>query len=257
MKQRIQVLSLTDTGRKRKDNQDACAVLKKGESLLMIVADGVGGNLCGEIASRIVVETLNRKFEVSENLSPNEFLINVAEEANRNIHQYVANHPDCKGMATTLTAALVQYPHLHLLHVGDSRGYLLRKGILMRITEDHTLVQWMVRDGILTSEEAIKHPKRHVITNAIGVSDSQECDYTHFDLVSGDSILLCTDGLYDELSEREIKDLLLKCEPKEAINRLIDAANAAGGSDNISIVLAVLEGALSADTLDNPRQVEQ
>jgi len=242
MVKRIHAFSLTDIGRERKNNQDACAVFKKRDLLLMVVADGVGGNKCGDIASRLTVETLQEKFEDTKDLNPKHFLTQGAKEINRRLRAYVASHPECRGMATTLTAALIQYPRLHILHVGDSRGYLLRKGTLQRLTEDHTLVQRMLKEGLLTAEEAKSHPKRHVIVNAMGVSDNQRYDYSSFNLGPGDQILLCSDGLHDEVDEEEIRDLLLKHEPKEAIRQLVDAANAAGGRDNVSVSLAALEG---------------
>ncbi len=248
MTKRIQAFSLTDTGRTRKNNQDACAVFKKNENLLMVVADGVGGNRCGEVASRIAVKTMQQKFERAHDISPRTFLIEGTEEANQKVRAYVEAHPECKGMATTLVAALIQYPHLHLLHVGDSRGYLLRGGTLKRLTEDHTLVQGMVREGVLTPEEAKVHPKRHVIVNALGISDTQRYDYASYNLMPGDQILLCSDGLYDELSDESIGGILLGHAPKQAIQRLVNAANAAGGRDNISITLAVLEPASLEDT---------
>ncbi len=246
--QRIQAFSITDTGRKRSNNQDACAVLKKGDWLLMAVADGVGGNLCGEIASRLAIQTLQKGLEQTESLDPKTFLSQAASNANQAIRNYVTQHPECKGMATTLTAALVHFPEAHLLQIGDSRAYLLREGTLRRLTEDHTLVGKMVKEGLLSKEEARTHPKRHVIINALGISPDQRSDYFSVKLKPNDQILLCSDGLYDEISEDEIRMLLLKNNPKEAMKRLIDAANAAGGKDNISIALAVLDGKKMGET---------
>ncbi len=246
--QRIQAFSITDTGQKRSNNQDACAVFKKQDSLLMVVADGVGGNMCGEIASRIAVQTFRQRFDRETKLNPKSFLEQAAAAANQNIRDHITSHPECKGMATTLTAALIHYPELHLLQVGDSRAYLLRNGVLRRLTEDHTLVRKMVKEGLLTAEEARTHPKRHVIINALGISHDQKFDYFNVELKPHDQILLCSDGLYDELPEDEIKDHLLKNGPKEAIQRLVAAANAAGGRDNISITLAALDGEKIGDT---------
>ncbi len=248
MKNRIQAFSLTDVGRTRKNNQDACAVFIRGERLLMVVADGVGGNKCGEIASRLAVETLKSAFEGSAPDSPRSFLVQATEEANQRIRAYVGTHPECRGMATTLVAALIQYPALHLIHAGDSRAYLLRRGLLKKATEDHTLVRKMVKEGLLTPEEAKRHPKRHVIVNALGISDTQPYDYTCYDLEPGDQVLLCSDGLYDELPDEKIRDILLKHEPKTAVRALVDEANASGGHDNISITLAVVESAGLTDT---------
>jgi len=208
----------------------------------MVVADGVGGSLCGEVASRIAVETLRKRFEETSKIDPKPFLVEGVREANRQLRAYVAAHPECRGMATTLTAALIRYPRLHLLHVGDSRGYLLRDQRLQQLTEDHTLVQRMIREGVITPAEAETHPKRHVIINAMGVADEQKFDYLSYNLTPGDRVLLCSDGLYDELDTPSIRTILQSSPPKEAIHQLIDAANAAGGRDNISIALAVLEG---------------
>ncbi len=248
MTNRIQAFSLTDTGRKRENNQDACAVFSKRDLLLMIVADGVGGNLCGEVASRIAVETMQKRFAATAEIEPKSFLIQGVREANRRLRAYVAAHPECRGMATTLTAAVIRYPHLHLLHVGDSRAYLLRNRHLQQLTEDHTLVRRMVREGVISPAEAETHPKRHVIINAIGVAEEQRFDYLSYDLIPGDQVLLCSDGLYDELENTTIRTILQNSPPKEAIRNLIDAANAAGGRDNISIALATLEGTSLSDT---------
>ncbi|MBW1659776.1 MAG: Stp1/IreP family PP2C-type Ser/Thr phosphatase [Deltaproteobacteria bacterium] len=246
--QRIQAFSITDTGRKRSNNQDACAVFKKQDFLLMVVADGVGGNMCGEVASQIAVQTFRQYFDRVTDLNPKSFLEQAAVAANQSIRDHVTSHPECKGMATTLTAALVRYPNLHILQIGDSRAYLLRNGILRRLTEDHTLVRKMVKEGLLTKEEARTHPKRHVIINALGISRDQKFDYFKVELKQHDQILLCSDGLYDELPENEMRELLLENDPKEAIQRLVAAANAAGGRDNISITLAALDGKKMGDT---------
>lgn len=240
MVQRIQDFYLTDTGKVRTKNQDACAIYKRRDLLLMIVADGVGGNKCGEIASRLTVETLKELFKETDMLDPGFFLIHGAKGTNERILSYVENHPECRGMATTLTAAVIEYPTLHVLHIGDSRAYLLRGGSLRRLTEDHTLVRRMVREGLLSPEEALYHPRRHVITNALGISEDQIYDYRRFKLKPGDQVLICSDGLYDEIGERDILELLLESSPEEAIRHLVDAANEAGGRDNISIALAVL-----------------
>jgi protein phosphatase len=240
--QQIQAFSMTDTGLKRSNNQDACAVFKKEGFLLMVVADGVGGNMCGEVASRLTVATLHQRFKKTERLNPKTFLAQAAQEANQNIRDYVEEHPECKGMATTLTAAIIQFPNLHLLQIGDSRAYLFREKTLRPLTEDQTLVRKMVKEGLLTIEEARTHPKRHVIVNALGITPNQTFDYFHVTLKPNDQILLCSDGLHDEISEQQIGALLLNHSPKEAIQKLIAAANEAGGKDNISVTLAVING---------------
>ena len=214
----------------------------------MVVADGVGGNMCGEIASRLAVQTLQQHFEKAEKLDPKTFLSQAVTAANQGIRNYVNQHPECKGMATTLTATVIRFPELHLLQVGDSRAYLLRGKTLQALTEDHTLVRKMVNEGVLSPEEALTHPKRHVIINALGISPEQKFDYRQIVLRPSDQVLLCSDGLYDEVPESEIRDVLLDHSPKEAIRRLVSAANAAGGKDNISITLAVLDDKVMAGT---------
>ncbi len=247
MVQRIQAFSLTDAGKKRKNNQDTCAVFSKGNSLLMVVADGVGGNQCGEIASRLAVQTFQEEFMKGYEEAET-FLSQAVVKANEKIRQYVSSNKECRGMATTLTATVVIYPNLYILHVGDSRAYLLRERALQRLTNDHTLVEKMKREGVLTDEEARVHPKRHVIVNALGISEKQSFDSGRILLKPGDKILLCSDGLYDELEESAIRDLLIENPPKEAVQELIKAANAAGGRDNISVVLASLDGKPLGDT---------
>ncbi len=248
MRQRIQAFSLTDTGRKRKENQDFCAVFSKGDALLMVVADGVGGHKCGDVASRLAVETLRRMFNETEIEDPRDFFEHAIQKANQEVRNYIEATPSCKGMATTFTAVIIRNSTLTLLHVGDSRAYLLRKGRFQRLTEDHTLVRRMMQEGVLSPEEAKTHPKRHIIVNAVGIAPIQEFDLRQMELQVGDKILLCSDGLYDEVSEREIAKILEENSPKEAVRKLVETANEAGGKDNISVTLAVMEGSALMNT---------
>ena len=250
MAQKISAFSLSDTGRKRAGNQDACGVFYHGTTLMMVVADGVGGQACGDVASRLTVDIFKESLENGPVSSPDTFLAKGAELANQAVRAHMARHPDCKGMATTLTVALIQYPVLHILHIGDSRGYLLRNGTLTQLTEDQTLVRKMVREGVISPEEARNHPKRHVILNAVGPAKTPSFVYNKTPLEKGDRILLCSDGLYDEISDGDIGDILSGKDTKKVIKTLIKAANEAGGSDNISVAVAAIdENARLEDTV--------
>jgi len=242
MAQKISAFSLSDRGRKRAGNQDACGVFYHGATLMMVVADGVGGQACGDVASRLTVEIFRERLEKTPIESPEGFLAKGAGLANQAVRNHVAHHPDCKGMATTLTVALIQYPVLHILHIGDSRGYLLRNGTLTQLTEDQTLVQKMVREGVISPEEARNHPKRHIILNAVGPAKTPSFVYKQTTLEKGDRILLCSDGLYDEISDESIGNILSGKDTKKVIKALIQAANEAGGSDNISVAVAAIDG---------------
>jgi protein phosphatase len=165
------------------------------------------------------------------------------EAANRSIREMAAADPERSGMGTTVTAALLDDGRLELIHVGDSRAYRLRDGALERLTQDHSIVGELVRRGLLTEEEADVHPQRNVITRALGAEPEVQVDERQYELRSGDVILLCTDGLYAEIGEPRITEIIVgSATLAEAADALVAAANAAGGSDNITVVLARFDG---------------
>jgi PPM family protein phosphatase len=226
----------TDTGRQRPANEDSLLA----RAPLYVVADGMGGAQAGEVASRIAVESFQSG--VSDATHPELALAALAQAANARIHELSRANAEQAGMGTTLTAVYVGEREVAIAHVGDSRAYCLRDGELLRLTDDHSLVDELLRQGRLTPEEAIEHPQRSVITRALGPEGAVEVDTRSFQARSGDVYLLCSDGLTTMISEEQITSLLL-AHPRlpEAGEALIAAANEAGGRDNITVLLARLE----------------
>jgi PPM family protein phosphatase len=232
---KVDVGVATDKGQIREGNEDAYLV----EPPLYAVADGMGGHRGGEVASQLALETIADLFRKGD--VP---LAEQVRQANRAVFERSGEDRAVAGMGTTLTAALVQGELAHLLHVGDSRAYLLRAGTFRQLTEDHTLVNRMVKAGEITPEEAEIHPHRNVITRSLGTEADVDVDEQDVGLLDGDRILLCSDGLTGMLSEGQIQAILeATTGAQEAADRLVRAANRAGGVDNITVVvLAMSEG---------------
>jgi PPM family protein phosphatase len=226
----------TDTGRQRRANEDSLLA----RSPLFVVADGMGGAQAGEVASRIAVESFRHGLD--DPSDPELGLSALALQANSRIHELSHSNAEQAGMGTTLTAMYVGEREVAIAHVGDSRAYCLRDGQLLRLTDDHSLVDELVRQGRLTPEEAIEHPQRSVITRALGPEGTVEVDTRSFRARAGDVYLLCSDGLTTMLGEAELAAVLL-AHPRlsDAGEALIAAANAAGGRDNITVLLVRLE----------------
>ena len=226
----------TDTGRQRRANEDALL----SRSPLFVVADGMGGAQAGEVASQIAVEAFKRGLRNS--LEPEAALAELTREANARIHELSHSHTEQAGMGTTLTAMYVGEQDVAIAHVGDSRAYCLRDGELIRLTDDHSLVDELMRQGRLTPEEAEEHPQRSVITRALGPEGTVEVDTRSFHARAGDVYLLCSDGLTTMVSEQELTRVLREHRQlRGAGEALIAAANAAGGRDNITVLLVRLE----------------
>jgi serine/threonine protein phosphatase PrpC len=223
----------TDTGQVREANEDALLV----EAPLFAVADGMGGHLAGDVASRTAVETITTRAEQD---SPGDTgsLARLVREANHEIWKKAQSDASLHGMGTTCTLAMLDGSILHIAHVGDSRAYLFRDGDLSQLTEDHTLVGRMVREGRLRPEEAERHPQRSIITRALGVDADVNVDTQTIELREGDRILLCSDGLssmVDQVSIAQVLDDM--ADPQKASERLVQLANEAGGEDNITVVV--------------------
>jgi protein phosphatase len=221
----------TDTGRQRHANEDSYFA----RSPVFAVADGMGGAQAGEVASRIAAGAFDQGME--DEAPAESQLEGIAQDANREIHELAQRDSSRAGMGTTLTAALLRDGELALSHVGDSRAYVLRDGELKRLTKDHSLVEELRRQGRLTDEEAEEHPQRSIITRALGPEPSVNVDTMTFPAKSGDVFLLCSDGLTTMVSDEEIAEILGEAKTLRAgVNKLIDAANAKGGRDNITAV---------------------
>lgn len=227
----------TDTGRRRRRNEDALVC----EPPLFAIADGMGGAQAGEVASRLAAETL-REQEFGD-LSALEQTVELIREANRRVYAYSSENASARGMGTTMTVALVEGNRVTIGHVGDSRAYLLRDEQLTQLTQDHSLVAELVRSGRLSPEEAESHPRRSVITRALGTDSDVEVDVFSLQGRDGDLYLLCSDGLTSMVSDEAIASLLSnsRADLDNAAEKLIDAANKAGGEDNISVVLFALD----------------
>ena len=231
-----QQYAVTDTGRQRRANEDSLLA----RSPLFVVADGMGGAQAGEVASRLAVESFQGGIASGGN--PEESLEALAQAANSRIHELSHVDAEHAGMGTTLTAVYVGEHEVAIAHVGDSRAYCLRDGELLRLTDDHSLVDELLRQGRLTPEEAVEHPQRSVITRALGPEDAVEVDTRSFAARGGDVYLLCSDGLTTMLSEERIRELLLSAgDLRVAGEALVAAANDAGGRDNITVILLRLE----------------
>jgi protein phosphatase len=226
----------TDTGRQRRANEDALLV----RAPLFVVADGMGGAQAGEVASHMAVESFQQG--VPDRADPRGGLVELARRANARIHERSRSDPRHAGMGTTITALYVGEEEVSIVHVGDSRAYCLRDGALLRLTEDHSLVDELIRQGRLTPQEAEEHPQRSVITRALGPEPSVEVDARSFRGRPGDVFLLCSDGLTTMVDEDALAQLLSAHRRlPDAGESLIAAANEAGGKDNITVVLARLE----------------
>jgi len=231
----------SDTGRQRRANEDSFFA----RAPLFVVADGMGGAQAGEVASRLAAETFAPGLP-DEGTSEQRLEARV-REANQRIHEVSQEDRALNGMGTTLTAAYLDGDELTLAHVGDSRAYLLRGGELTRLTRDHTLVEELVRRGELTEQEAAEHPQRSIITRALGPEPDIDIDLHTHRVHAGDVLLLCSDGLTGMIGEDDVASLLGGASSlRDAGRALVDAANEAGGRDNITVVLFRLEDVASA-----------
>lgn len=233
---RYQWACATHTGLVRSNNEDALYPDTSGSTegtALLMVADGMGGHIAGEVASRIAVETAR---DIVGN--PGRRVLG----ANNAILLEVAQHPDLAGMGTTMTLVEMGEDGVgQFAHVGDSRAYLLRDGILRQLTEDHTVAAEYVAAGRLSPEEAMTHPQRNMITRALGLTQNLLVDEFEEPLMPGDRYLLCSDGVNSMLTDEEIADQLAADTPEEAAWALVEAANAAGGHDNITVLVIDVE----------------
>lgn len=223
----------TDVGRVRAGNEDSYFV----DSPLFVIADGMGGHAAGDVASATAVEVIQEKRGEISPTDP-ETLSNVIREANRAIWSRSADDTNLRGMGTTCTMILVADSEAKVAHVGDSRAYLFRDGEIRQITDDHTLVGRLVREGKLQPEEAARHPQRSMVTRALGVDEDVEVDLFSLALEEGDRLLICSDGLSGMVSEDEMTEILNnESDPQRAADVLVDMANEAGGEDNITVIV--------------------
>lgn len=236
----LKTFSITDIGRKRKQNQDYVFTSQRAIGNLpnlFIVADGMGGHKAGEYASKYTVETICNCIERSFEKNPTLILQKAIELANAHIRQRASEDISLEGMGTTVVAATCLGKYLQVANVGDSRLYIVNEEI-RQITRDHSKVEELVRVGVLDRAAARNHPEKNIITRAIGANDTIEADFFTEELAAGDIVLMCSDGLTNMLEDEEIRDILGgEGELDDKARRLVEAANVHGGRDNISVIL--------------------
>ena len=242
----VTVGAFSDVGMARSSNQDSfCALVgadaPSGMDALLAVADGMGGHRAGDVASEMaihgLVDGLSRDAGRTGVDGLAAALRRTVGQVNAEVHA-AAGRPETRGMGTTLTAAVLAGGALAIAHVGDSRAYLLRRGALRQLTQDHSWVAERVAEGVLSPADAEGHPWSNILTRAIGVDPRVEVDGAAEDLEEGDLLLLCSDGLYSMVGHDEIAAVLEGGDPQPASRAMVDLANARGGHDNITVVVA-------------------
>ncbi len=240
----IEVASLSDVGCQRENNEDALSYWEsqsddefQRKGRLALVADGMGGYEGGQEASRLAIETIQDIYDHDSSGDPRDALLKGFRAAHERIRQYAEAHPEFHGMGTTCTALALNDFRLYFVHVGDSRLYLVRGDSISRLTRDHSYVGRLVESGVLNSDEAERHPQRHILTAALGaggevVADSPD---TPVALQSGDALVLCTDGLWGLVHEPEILNVVAARQASAACAELVKMARERGGPDNITV----------------------
>ena len=237
------VAAVTDPGRTRRHNEDSYVI----EPPLFAIADGMGGAQAGEVASGLATAALK---EGQADAAGEQRIADLIQEANRRVYDRSSSDPNTSGMGTTITVALVEDDHVAFGHVGDSRAYLIRDASMEQLTEDHSLVNELLKTGKLSREEAETHPQRSVITRALGTDPDVDVDTFSVRAENGDLFLLCSDGLTDMVSEESILDLVERHRDDidGALRALVKEANRGGGQDNITVVaFEIANGVLARD----------
>ncbi|MBB5172128.1 protein phosphatase [Texcoconibacillus texcoconensis] len=232
----------THVGQLRAHNEDDGDYLNNQQGqLLVLVADGMGGHQAGDVASKMTKQAFRNKWEqVNEYLSADEsktWLETATKEVNEELISYARENPECLGMGTTLVVAICSDSFVTLAHVGDSRAYLGQGDSFQQVTEDHSLVNELVKSGQITESEAEHHPRKNVLMRALGTDDDVKVDINAVEWGQGDSLLLCSDGLTNKVSDEEIQEYVKGGQVTEIADRLIDVANERGGEDNVTVAL--------------------
>jgi PPM family protein phosphatase len=243
------VAGVTDPGRTRRHNEDSYVI----EPPLFAIADGMGGAVAGEVASRLATTALK---ESGADARGEQRIADLIQEANRRVYDRSSTDPNTSGMGTTITVALVEDEHVAFGHVGDSRAYLIRDARMEQLTEDHSLVNELLKTGKLSREEAETHPQRSVITRALGTDPDVDVDTFSVRAENGDLFLLCSDGLTDMVSEDSILDVVERNRDDidGALRALVKEANRGGGQDNITVVAFEITDAVLASDGDTREQ---
>ena len=239
---------LTDVGRTRKIDEDSILVAdlsfgvnsESSKFFLLAVADGMGGHAKGEEASKIALNAISRSVipDLLNDTPFTELLEKGIQNANQDILDYTAKHPESSGMGTTSVCAIVKGNEVNLANVGDSRAYVISDDEIRRVTKDHSYVQSLVDAGKITEEESREHPQKNVIERAVGIDTSIEADTMRLTLDSDESLLLCCDGVIAHLPDDDIHKIIRDSpDPQTACQKIVDMANERGGSDNISLII--------------------
>jgi protein phosphatase len=246
---RVATAMLSDIGCHRTINEDSGKIVHPGDpeemarkGILVAVADGMGGHEAGEVASRMAVETVARVYYASPE-GPGAALAAGFHEANREIHEFAGRKPELTGMGTTCSVLAVAGDAVCAAHVGDSRIYLVRRGAIYQLSEDHSEVMQMVRQGLLTLEEARRHEDRNVLLRALGTRAEVEVSgwSEPMPVFPGDRFALSSDGLHDGVREEEIRDAVVEKDPQAACQWLVELARQRGGYDNITVAVVAFE----------------
>lgn len=258
----MRAVVISDVGCVRTNNEDSARFIRpagqdvrQAKGFLALVADGMGGHAAGEVASRLAVETISKVyFDRQESVEESLFL--ALTKANRSIWMAAGKDSKQKGMGTTCTAIAILNNRLYLAHVGDSRAYIFKNGQVMQLSKDHTYVQELVDQGVISASEADRHPERNVLTRAMGTHNKVEIDTSGISTLfeKEDRLLLCTDGLYDYLSKDELAQLLSIPSLSESAHAMIESAKQRGGHDNITVLLVEH---IQPELLPQPRPTEQ
>jgi PPM family protein phosphatase len=229
----------TDVGQRRDHNEDAFVTFPTEDGgQVLVVADGMGGHLAGEVASAKAIVVIRRELQRATD-DPSSALRAAIELANREIWDEAASDPEKAGMGSTVVAAIVIGNRAYLANAGDSPAYLVRGGQTEQVTRDHGLVAEQVEAGIIKEEDAEHHPYRHILTRCLGAEASVEVEvYSPRELLPGDLMVLCSDGLTEHVQRRELADLIASLDPEQVARDLVRVANERGGHDNITVVVA-------------------
>src|SRR5580658_6306300 len=240
----VEVASLSDVGCHRENNEDSYLYWEPAgdeefqrKGRLAVIADGMGGYEGGQEASRLAVETVREVYDEAFDNDPQSALVKAFAAAHERIQNYAETHPELRGMGTTCTALVIRGHELFFAHVGDSRIYLIRGFVLSRLTRDHSYVARLVENGIVRAEDAESHPQRHILTAALGSGNEVAADVSQesVPLRASDTLVLCTDGLWGVVNEREIVSAVDEFDPEECCRALVNKALERGGPDNITV----------------------
>ena len=239
----MRIVAKTDKGNVRDSNQDAYAVGEFSDEVVWsVVCDGMGGAAGGNIASALAVKVISDKINASyrdemRDSSIKNMLDSALTAANIEVFDFAEAQPDLRGMGTTVVCAIVRDNQAYIAHAGDSRAYVINNGNIRQITTDHSMVQNLLSMGKITKEEAENHPNKNIITRAVGVDKAIEIDFEQIDLDDDDTLLLCTDGLSNYVSNDEMIELMSDGKHYAFADRLVQKANSNGGGDNITVVI--------------------